>query len=227
MVSALAYGALGGLVVSGALTGLDQWAIRHAMPGAHGAGRSPTLAESIVPLLHARAATPLVVAAQAVTLPGQVVVSALLVAGVGVVLARHGRRRAAWTCGTAWLLASAIEVICKATLVRPALYRHGFQVGAFDASWPSGHAVRASIVAAAVAAAWPRLRLLLALWLAAVAALLEAGGFHTPSDIAGGLLLAAFLVETARAVERSGALRGRATAGGPTGSGPRAAPRRR
>ena len=36
----------------------------------------------------------------------------------------------------------------------------------FDSSWPSGHALRCALVAGALAAAWPRLRVPLAIWLA-------------------------------------------------------------
>jgi len=177
------------------------------MPGAHGVGPPPTLLESIVPLLHSDFGTPLLAVAETVTLPAQVALSGLLVAGACVALARRGRIEAAAAWVTAWLLATLIEVLCKGLLARPALHRHGLHVTAFDSSWPSGHTVRAAIVTAALATAWPRLRLPLALWVAAVAVLLEAAGFHTPSDVLGGLLLAALLVAGAPAAERSGVLR--------------------
>jgi membrane-associated phospholipid phosphatase len=80
----------------------------------------------------------------------------------------------------------------------------------FDASWPSGHALRCALVAAAVAAAWPRLRIPLAIWLVAVVVLLELAGFHTPTDLVGGLLLASAAAAAAVVVERSGLLRRRA-----------------
>lgn len=218
---------LAGLVAAGSLTALDQWAVRHAMPGAHGTGSSPSLVESIVPLLHADVAGPLLVVAQAVTLPGQLVISGLVVAGACVVFVRRGRADAAAAWATAWLLATTVEVVSKQALTRAPLYRHGAHVVGFDSSWPSGHAVRAVVVAAALGVAWPRLRWALVLWLAAVAALLEAGGFHTPTDVLGGLLLGALLVSAVTAAERSGALRGRAASGRATGRGARAAPGRR
>lgn len=77
----------------------------------------------------------------------------------------------------------------------------------FDASWPSGHALRCALVAGALGAAWPRLRLALGIWLVAVVVLLELAGFHTPTDLTGGLFLAATAAAAAVAVERSGALR--------------------
>jgi membrane-associated phospholipid phosphatase len=222
--AAAAFATLAGLVAAGSLTGLDQWAVRHAMPGAHGGGASPTTVESIVPLLHAEFGTPLLVAAQVVTLPGQLAVSSLLV-GVGcLALVRRGRTDAAAAWGAAWLLATAIEVVCKETLERPALYRDGIRVVGFDTSWPSGHAVRAAVVAATLAAVWPRLRAPLVLWIVVVAGLLVAGEFHTPTDVLGGLLLATLLVSAAPAVERSGVLGRRAATGGATASRARAAP---
>jgi membrane-associated phospholipid phosphatase len=95
--------------------------------------------------------------------------------------------------------------------MRPPLYRHEVHLVAFDNSWPSGHALRCAIVAAALTAAWPRLRIMLGVWLAAAVVLLELAGFHTPSDLAGGLLLATVAV----AVERSGLLRRGAALGRP------------
>jgi membrane-associated phospholipid phosphatase len=188
--------AVAGLVASGALTGLDQWAVDHAMPFAGGPSQRPTVLESVVPLLHAQFHPLGAAIAQIVTLPGQVVISFLLVAAAAWRL-----RNVSWI--EAWLAAVAVELVFRHALTRPALYRDGVHLVAFDTSWPSGHALRSAIVAAAVAAAWPRLRKPLFVWLAAVAVLLELAGFHTPTDIAGGLLLAAAAV----ALEGSGLLR--------------------
>lgn len=187
------------LVASGALTGLDQWAVDHAMPFADGSSAPPTLLESVVPLLHAQFHPVGAAVAQIVTLPGQVVISFLLVAA-----AARKLRNAVWI--VVWIAAVTVELVFRHALTRPALYRHGVHLVAFDTSWPSGHALRCAIVAAAAAAAWPRLRSVLAVWLVAVAVLLELAGFHTPTDIVGGLLLAT----AAAALEESGLLRRRA-----------------
>jgi membrane-associated phospholipid phosphatase len=197
------------------------------MPGATAPARSPTLLESVVPLLHAGFGTSLLAAAQVVTLPAQVVLSGILVAAACAALRRQGRPEAALAWAAAWGLATAIEVVCKAALVRPALYRHGVHLVALDSSWPSGHAVRGAITAAALAAAWPRLRLPLALWVVAVAVLLETAGFHTPSDVLGGLLLAALSALGATSAERSGALRPRAARARAARAAAGGAPRRR
>jgi membrane-associated phospholipid phosphatase len=168
------------------------------MPFAGSPGKPPTFLESLVPLYHA-AWQPLGMAvAQLVTLPGQVAVSFLLVA-----LGAWKLREPRWI---ALLLAAvAVEVLTKHVLTRPALYRGGVHVTAFDSSWPSGHALRCALVAVVLARAWLRLRAPLAAWLAAAVLLLELAGFHTPTDLAGGLLLGLLAWRAARA---AGSLRG-------------------
>jgi membrane-associated phospholipid phosphatase len=210
VAAAAAFGVLAGLVASGATTGLDQWAVDHAMPFAGTPSAPPTFVESVVPLLHASFHPLGVGVAQIVTLPGQVVVSFLLVLAAAWRLWTRGRREAAICCVAAWLAAVAVELVFRHTLTRPPLYRHGVHVVAFDMSWPSGHALRCVLVAAALAVAWPRLRVLLVIWLAAVVVLLELAGFHTPTDLVGGLLLATAAVAGAAVLERSGLRRGAA-----------------
>jgi membrane-associated phospholipid phosphatase len=195
-----AFGALAGLVASGAVTGLDRWACQHAMPFAGKPGQPPTLLESVVPLLHAGWHPVGVAVAEVVTLPGQAVVSFLLVLPASAKLRAPG-----WV--VAWLVAVAVELVFRHTLTRPPLHRDGVHLVAFDASWPSGHALRCALVASALAAAWPRLRLVLGIWLLTAVVLLELAGFHTPTDILGGLLLATAAAAGAVVVERSGLLR--------------------
>ena len=180
------------------------------MPLAGAPGSAPTLLESLVPLLHAGFHPVGAAVAQIVTLPGQVVLSLLLVAVAARRLWTRGRAEAAVGWTAAWFVSAAVEVVFRHTLSRPPLYRDGVHLVAFDMSWPSGHALRCSLVAAALAAAWPRLRFLLALWVAAVVVLLELAGFHTPTDVVGGLLLATVAGVGAIELERSGLLRRRA-----------------
>ena len=167
----------------------------------------PTTLESVVPLLHAPFDPLGVAVTEIVTLPGQVVVSFLLVLAAAWRLWTRGRVEAAVCWTGAWLVAVAVEVAFRHTLTREPLYRHGVHLVGFDASWPSGHALRCALVAGALGAAWPRLRLALGIWLVAVVVLLELADFHTPTDLTGGLFLAATAAAAAVAVERSGALR--------------------
>jgi membrane-associated phospholipid phosphatase len=128
---------------------------------------------------------------QIVTLPGQVVVSFVLVA-----LGAWKLRKPWWVI--AWLAATLVEFAIRHFMTRPELYRGGVHVTAFDSSFPSGHALRCALVAAVFAAAWPRLRVPLAAWVVACAVLLELAGFHTPTDVVGGLLLAGLAARALR-----------------------------
>jgi membrane-associated phospholipid phosphatase len=177
------------------------------MPLAGDFSSAPTTLESIVPLLHAPFHPIGVGVTQIVTLPGQVLISLLLVSAAAWRLWTRGRREAAVCWLAAWLVAVAVEVVFRHTLTREPLYRHGVHLAGFDSSWPSGHALRCALVAGALATAWPRLRLGLAIWLAAVIILLELVGGHTPTDVVGGLLLATAAAAGAVTLERSGRLR--------------------
>jgi membrane-associated phospholipid phosphatase len=203
---------LAGLVASGATTGLDRWAAENAMPLAGRPSAPPGFADSVVPLLDAPFHPAGVAVAQVVTLPGQVTLSLVLVLLAARRLWTLGRVEAAACWPAAWLLAVVVELVFRHTLSRAPLYRHGVHLTGLDMSWPSGHALRSALVAAACAVAWPRLRVPLAIWLAAAAVLLELAGFHTPTDVAGGLLLATATTAGAVGVERSGLLGRRRTA---------------
>lgn len=197
LAPAAAFAALAGLVASGALNGFDQWACDKLMPLAGGSsGGPPTFLESLVPLYHATWHPVGVAVTQLVTLPGQVVISFALVA-----LGAWRLRAPVWIA--AWLGATTVEFAIRHVLTRPALTRGGVHVVAFDSSWPSGHALRCAIVAVVLAAAWPRARTALVAWLVASAVLLELAGFHTPTDVAGGLLLALLGAAAARRFGRA------------------------
>jgi membrane-associated phospholipid phosphatase len=195
---AAAYAALAVLVAAGSLTRIDQWAVHHLMPGAHYRATTQTFVESIVPLLHASWHPPVHAIANVVTVPASVLPS-LLIVGIGsLVLWRRGRRRAAVAWAAAWVAGTAIEVLTKDTLTRPALFEHGRHLVGFDASFPSGHTIRIALVAATAVVVWPAARVWVVAWAACAIVLTELAGFHTPSDVAGGLVLAALLVELAR-----------------------------
>jgi membrane-associated phospholipid phosphatase len=200
---AAAYAALAVLVAAGALNGLDQWAVDHLMPGLGQAGRKPSLAEAAVPLLQAGWSTALAAVANVVTLPAQALVASTLAAVCCLALWRRGRRRAGIAWGVAWIAGNAVEVLCKSTLARPLLHAHGHALVAFQSSYPSGHTLRSVLLAAAVATVWPFARRWTAAWAAASLVLLEVAGFHVPSDIVGGLLLALLLIVLVRGADRS------------------------
>ena len=129
------------------------------MPLAGAPSAAPTTLEGLVPLLHAPFHPFGVGVTQIVTLPGQVVISFLLVLLAAWQLWKRGRVEAAVCWTAAWLVAVAVELVFRHTLTRPPLYRDGVHLVAFDSSWPSGHALRCALVAAALATVWPRLRI--------------------------------------------------------------------
>jgi membrane-associated phospholipid phosphatase len=172
-----AYAALAALFAVGAFRRFDQWAVDELMPGSEFWHVESGLADSIVPLRHLRWDNGWAIAVNLVTLPAALVVS--------VVLAALLSRRLA----VVLLAAVAVEVICKTVIDGPALFHNGSHIAAFDSSFPSGHALRTVILAGAVAVAVPQLRALAVAWAVASIVLLELAGWHTPTDLAGGVVL--------------------------------------
>jgi membrane-associated phospholipid phosphatase len=174
---AAAFAAVAVLTAAGAFAGLDQWAVDHAMPGASFKRVSTSLLTDVIPLYHVRWHSPWSVATNTVTLPASFLLSVVIVAALS--------RR----LGIALLACVVVEVICKETLTRPALHHGALHIGPFDSSFPSGHALRTVLIAVAAATAWPRLALTATAWATASVAMLLLGGWHTPSDLIGGVLL--------------------------------------
>ena len=191
---AAAFTTLALLVCVGALTRFDQWSVDHLMPGASFSEKKATLTDGLVPLLHSGWDTWLGGAANIVTLPASFLLSLAIVAWRSRLLA------------VALLAAVAVEVVCKELIDRPALYDGALHISAFDSSFPSGHTLRTILVAAAV---WPSLRGWAVAWAAASIVLLQLAGWHTPTDVLGGLLLGLLALLGARG---AGALRARGLA---------------
>lgn len=97
----------------------------------------------------------------------------------------------------------AVEILTKHALARPLLTARfgGRELGVVDFvhSFPSGHAARAVVVAALLSSLRPRLAPFAVAWAVLTLPALELAGFHTPSDVAGGALLAGAAVLVARA----------------------------
>ena len=188
---AAAFATLAALVAAGTFDRLDQWSVDQLMPGAHIGAGDTSLARSLVPLLGADWEPWLAGVANVVTLPASFLISLPIVAWRSRLLA------------LALLGAVAVEVVCKELIERPALYHGHIHISAFDSSFPSGHTIRTILVAAAI---WPWLRGWAVAWAAASIALLLLAGWHTPTDILGGVLLGVLALLCAR---RAGALRAR------------------
>lgn len=177
-----AFAALAVLVAAGAFTGLDQWAIDHLMPGGSFTAHEPSLVDALVPLHATHWHDPWSVAVNVVTLPASFLIALAL-------LVWRSRLLAALLLG-----AVAVETLCKLVLDRPALHHGSLHVVGFDDSFPSGHTLRTVIVAGAF------LSPLTALWALASIVLVELAGWHTPTDIAGGILLGLLALLCARAL---------------------------
>jgi membrane-associated phospholipid phosphatase len=187
-----AFAALAVLVAHGSLNSFDEWALHHAMPEARFTGGKPTLVGALVPLWGSSWHSVVAITTDVVTLPAAFLTSGAIVA-LACFVVRGG---AAVALATVYAVGNGVEELTKETLTRPALFARGLHVAAFDNSYPSGHTIRAAIVAMAVASAWPRAWRWAVLWAASSTVMLELGAQHVPSDIAGGLLLAAALAVT-------------------------------
>jgi len=194
-----AFTALTALVAEGDLTSVDRWAVYHAMPGADFTGRS-TFADAVIPLWGVHWHGALHIASELVTSPASFTPATLIVAAACLRL----RRPAAVALAAAYVAGNVAEVVFKAALSRPALYHYRLHLAGFDSSYPSGHTIRTVLVALAVSVAWPHTRAWAAVWATSSVAMIELGGQHVPSDIAGGLLLAGALLATTWAWLRPG-----------------------
>jgi membrane-associated phospholipid phosphatase len=202
---AAAFAVLAVLVAhGGAVHRIDAWAVHHVMPGINPGSRAPSVGGSLVPLRHVSAAgrsARIRLATNLWTFPASAGVSALLFAGGALLFLRRGNRRAALLWAGLWLAGNAIEVLCKSTIERPPLFAfvHGVPVhlAGFDNSYPSGHTLRSLLLAGLLAALWHRARGAAFIWAALAVPLLVLAGFHTPSDVVGGALLAGLLLALA------------------------------
>lgn len=188
----LSFAALAVAVAAGVFAGLDQWGVEHLMPGGHFTGGEPSLLDSLVPLAGTHWSSAWSVAAGVVAAPASFLVSLALVAWRSRLLA------------VVLLAAVAVETLCKHVLTRPELHHGAQHVVAFDDSFPSGHALRAVLVAAAFRSPWA------AAWAIATIVLIQLAGWHTPTDLAGGVLLALLGLLGARGLRGRRLLRRRA-----------------
>ena len=194
------------LVLTGALTGIDEWAIDHVMPAL-----DPHLHGGIVSGTGLWRPFPLDAAwweqlLDVYLYPASFVASAVIVAAACAVLLRRGSSVAALLWLGAWLGANGAELVGKLGIERPDVHWSNgprpVHVLPFDHSYPSGHSARAVVLAALLAYVFPRLRYAAAVWVVFVPALLVVGGDHTVSDVVGGTLLGLLLVLAVHAMMR-------------------------
>ena len=189
--ASLSFAAVAVAVAAGAFTGVDQWAVDHLMPGAHFNGKA-SLLDALVPLAGTHWDSAWSVAAAVVAVPASFFIALALVTWRSPLL------------GALVVAGTAVETLCKHVLERPTLHDGAMRIGSFDHSFPSGHAFRVVLVAAAF-----RSRTSTA-WAVAAIALIQLSGWHTPSDLLGGVLLALLGLLGARRLRGRRLLRRRA-----------------
>jgi membrane-associated phospholipid phosphatase len=136
----------------------------------------------------------------ALALPGTIPVSLILL-GIACYRLRDRRRECVLWLG-AYAASLMIELAGKLLVARPnAAVGNLLGSSLAQGSFPSGHTMRAVVVAGALAAAWPRYRRLFPLLVVYIAVVVELVGMHTPSEILGGLLAGYAIVAAVHALE--------------------------
>jgi membrane-associated phospholipid phosphatase len=181
------------LAAAGVLRPIDQYAVDHLMPWLQ-VRHHPlvTFGALTVPSFEPPAAN---TALELWTYPAAVLPSLLIV----LTAAWRLTRRDAITWCALWCAGNAIELAGKLSLHKPDLYHHTFHVAAFDTSLPSGHTIRALVLAGAVAAAW-RSGWLALVWATTIPFALVVSGAHVPSDVVTGAFVAMTLAAWAPSV---------------------------
>jgi membrane-associated phospholipid phosphatase len=211
---ALAFAGLAALVVGGSLTSIDRHALLHWMPWLDPSkphGVLPSVEGLFVPF--SLGTTWWEKLLGVATYPASVLISIALFGAGYTVLVRRGERVAARIWFAAWFVANALEVAAKVAIEKPALHREkdgiSYHVRSFDHSFPSGHTVRAVLVAAVIGFVWTRFAWPAAIWALLVPLFLVVESAHVLSDVAGGLVLGLLVVLVTYAVLGSSRLRGR------------------
>lgn len=206
---------IGVLIAAGVAQPFDGYAVRHLMPGLGADFQKPSLLGRLIPFLTEaqRHHEGFQQAVRVISFPASGLPSLVLLMIGCFLLWRRGDGPDALTWVAVWAVAIGTELISEALVshksflltspygvVRPVPYEN---------SYPSGHAIRAALLAALASRLFPRLGPYCVVWTATVAVGLELGAVHTPTDILGGLALAAFLITSTRIarLKRSNILR--------------------
>jgi membrane-associated phospholipid phosphatase len=204
LVTAAALAVCTVLVLTGALTGIDDWAIDHVMPALDPHSRAGIVSSSGLWRPFPLDAPWWYKLLDAYLYPASFLASATIVALACAVLLRRGRTLPALLWLGAWLGANGAELVGKVGIERPDVrWSNGprpIHVVSFDHSFPSGHSARAVVLAALLAYAFPSVRFAAAAWVVLVPAVLVVAGDHTVSDVVGGTLLGLLLVLAVHAI---------------------------
>lgn len=159
------------LVETGVTAGIDRRGVEHLSP----------LADSNWSLLTSFA-DPLVTAA--------------VFGAAFLVLRSRGATTAAWAWVAALAIGLLVEVVCKATIDQIAFSpeERVFDVFSLAKSYPSGHAMRAVLLAGVGTAVAPRFARIWIAYAAFVGVWVVVSGMHLVTDAVGGVLLGSALV---------------------------------
>ncbi|HZQ03258.1 MAG TPA: phosphatase PAP2 family protein [Gaiellaceae bacterium] len=186
--AASAFALLATLVVTGELTGVDQYAVDHWMPEVEPGASSSSALGSIQ--LYPKPGSALHAFSNFWTYPASPICSTLLLLAGCLLLYRRGRRSAAFAWPVVWVAANAVELLGKSALGRPPLHLGPAPLHGFDSSFPSGHTVRAVLLTVVLASLWRRAAPAALGWLVVALLVLVVNADHTPTDVGGGVLLA-------------------------------------
>jgi membrane-associated phospholipid phosphatase len=193
---------LAAAVVTGKLQSVDQYAVDHWMRGLE--PRSEPAATISWHQFYPRLGDALEIFCNLWTYPASAFVSFLVLAGCCLVLLGRERPRAALAWAAAWVAGNVLEALLKHLLERPGLHAEvswgRLELGSFGHAFPSGHAMRAVLVAAVLAAVWRSALWPASLWAAVVVPALVVSAAHTPTDVAGGALLGLAAVFAVKAI---------------------------
>ena len=207
LVLVAAFAVLTAAVAADALRPVDRYAIHHLQPFAPDsvAGTiAPSEPENAIkPILRGHRSFAESLGALAFA-PADTISALVLAAGATILLRRRG---SPWRAGGIWIVALVaglvVEVTGKLVIPQIAYSPPSTVFGVtITGTYPSGHTTRSVIVAAMVVSLWPRFLPLALAWVAYVTAVLELGGLHVPSDIAGGFLIGGGLAAAALAYSR-------------------------
>lgn len=199
LVAGAAFIALAILVDRGRFAHFDQHTVSHWMPWLEPTEPRSVLARALLPTRRHTVGGQI---AAIVVYPASVAISgALVLAGAALLWHRRRSRTAVLLVG-AWVAANLIGLVGKNTVTRPRVHQttyghHGYLPGLSD-SFPSGHTMRALVVAAVVAALW-RYGFVAYLWALAAGVALVGLADHTVTDVAGGIAAGIALVALANA----------------------------
>ena len=201
VIAAVGLAALGVLVATGHAATFDQWSADSLMPYQDRPLSQPGLWDQLMSPLAAVTRSGNDLPSRllfASTLPAAPL-AASVAAALGILaLAARGQQRRALVWTLTLVSCAVAEAGIKALVERPLIHKYDVvrqttvTKDSFNHSFPSGHTVRGLLLAFLIAELVPALRPVLAAWLLVMSAGLVLTSMHTPTDVAGGTLLAVF-----------------------------------